>query len=371
MKKILISFIFMFYFLKINSITVYQCSTMQFLPEQCMLNYTDKNGDTHILLKICQQNYICQPNRDYSMGFCIFNVKEVPPGNKCYYSAECSTRNCDNEVCLGYTENKYCNPEKTECNYNMTCRKTLEENRYVYKCLNISDIYEECDNNYDCGFNLVCGYNFSINETINDLEITDNITLNDIKNYTSSSDYYLNLTENKTCINRASLKNGEITNEEMACESGQGIPIEIFEGKEEFICCSKKRIIKDCDKNNKCIIEVDIGLSTNIELEQDCLFSNIGNLICPLDQKEKAWKNYLDIYESIFSKEIEESVHNPYNKFNLQNGDVMKAYWQYFDWIHSIEGDECAIKYFFINNKSNMIFYNIYYLFGLIILYII
>ena len=83
----------------------------------------------------------------------------------------------------------------------------------------------------------------------------------------------------------------------MACESGQLIPIISDKEIKGYICGTKKRIIKDCDKDYKCLIEVDIGLKQNIELEQDCLFSNIGNLICPLDQKEKAWKNYLDVFQ--------------------------------------------------------------------------
>ena len=359
MRKELIIFILIFLsFKSIISITVYQCSNMQFLSEQCMLNYTDKNGDTHILLKMCQENKICQPSRDYSMGFCIFNVKELSPMNKCYYSAQCSTRVCS-EVCAGYIENKYCNPEKMECGNNMTCRKTFEDKRYVYKCLNVSEIYEECDNNNDCGFNLVCGYNKSLNEIVNSASNVNDINLTEIINYMNSTDY-LNLTENKYCINRASLEIGNITNEEMACESGQLIPI-IFEQEiKGYICGVKKRIIKDCDKDYKCLIEVDIGLKQNIELEQDCLFSNIGNLICPLDQKEKAWKNYLDVHNKKFTEEkLEKKIHVPYDKYSLQSGEVLRAYWEYFDWIHNIEGDECSKQYFFINNKSNMILYNI------------
>jgi len=359
MKKKFSIFVFTFLLFKsVISITVYQCSNMQFLSEQCMLNYTDKNGDTHILLKMCQENKICQPSRDYSMGFCIFNVKELSPMNKCYYPAQCSTRICG-EVCHGYVENKYCNPEKMECANNMNCRKTLEDNkRYVYKCLNVSEIYEECDNNNDCGFNLVCGYNKSLNEIISSESNANNINLTDIINYMNSTDY-LNLTENKYCINRASLENGIITNEEMACESGQLIPIMSEQEIKGYICGTKKRIIKNCDKDYKCLIEVDIGLEQNIELEQECLFSNVGNLICPLDQKEKAWKNYLDVHNKKYEKEnLEKKIHVPYDKYSLQSGDVLRAYWEYFDWIHSIEGDECSKQYFFINNKSNMIVYN-------------
>ena len=368
MKIKLRTLILYIYLIKTISITVYQCSNMDFNTEQCMLNYTDKNGDTHILLKICPENKLCQPIRDYSMGFCVFNAKELPPKSECYYSAQCSTRICEGEdvgICIGYDEFKYCNPDKIECNHNMTCRKTIEENRYVYKCLNISFFGEQCENDNDCGMNLVCAYYSNISDIINN----NNINLNNIKNYLNSSDY-LNLTQNKFCIERASLENGIITNEEKACKSGQLIPIELNQEKKEIICGSKTKIIKDCDKNYKCIIEVDIGLDKNIEMEEECLFSSIGNLICPLDQKEKAWKNYLEVYDKILEKssDIEESIHVPYDKYSLRNGDVFQAYWEYFDWIHAIEGDECAKNYFFVKNKTNFIFYNIYYLLGLILL---
>ena len=163
MRKELILFIFILYLFESISITVYQCSNMQFSSEQCMLNYTDKNGDTHILLKICPENKICQPSRDYSMGFCIFNVKELPPMSKCYYHSQCSTRSCS-DICSGYYENQYCNPQKMECNNGLSCRKIFERNKFVYKCLNVSELNEECNNNDDCGFNLVCGYNININE---------------------------------------------------------------------------------------------------------------------------------------------------------------------------------------------------------------
>ena len=41
------------------------------------INYTDIKSDTHILLKKCSENKICQQTLDYSMGFCIYNIKEL------------------------------------------------------------------------------------------------------------------------------------------------------------------------------------------------------------------------------------------------------------------------------------------------------
>ena len=282
------------------SITIYQCSNINLLSDQCMLNYTDKNGDTHILLKICPQNKICQPTRDYTMGFCIINIKEVFPGYECHFSSQCSTRRCSSNICQGFEENKYCNPNKMECNNNMNCRKIFEEYRYVYKCLNVSEELEKCESNNDCGLNMVCASNIDFN-------INNNNYLDNIKDFIEFGDYLNLFDKNKLCINRASLKNGIITNEEMACQSGQLIPIEIFPGKQDYICGSKQKVIKDCDKFFKCIIEVDIGLYGKIELEQECIMSVIGNLICPLNQKEIAWKNYLSVHQKHY--ELDRSIY--------------------------------------------------------------
>ena len=381
MKLIFEIFLFIILIIKTFSITVYHCSNMDFLYEQCMLNYTDKNGDTHILLKKCPENKICQPTRDYSMGFCIYNIKELPPGHYCYYSSECSTRICIDYICIGYGHNRYCNPDKKECGNHLTCKKTLDnkEKRYVYKCLPVTKIYTTCENNDDCDFNLVCSYYQKNSKIKNDFNTTLTINnknfnnLNQIKNYFNSSEY-LNLAKNKYCINLSSMKNGDITNEEKACETGQLIPIEYSSGKFEYICGSKKRIIKNCNKYNKCIIEVDLGLEKNIEIEQDCIFSNIGNSICPLDQKEKAWKNYLNVFNKYYEENrvvLNEKFHVSYDKFTLKNKEVMEAFWQYYDWIHNIEGDECAKDYFFIKNKAYFIIYNIYYYFLILLLNIL
>ena len=363
-KNLLNIIIFLLSFMKTFSIIIYQCSTINLLSDQCMLNYTDKNGDTHILLKICPENTICQAISDYSMGFCITNIKEVYPGDDCNYNSQCSTRDCSDSICYGFEENKYCNPNKMECKNNMSCRKIFEEYRYVYKCLNVSEEGEKCENNNECGFNMVCGTNFDFN-------MNNNMKITRIKEYIEY-DEYLSLNNNKSCIKTASLQNGIITNEEMACKSGQLIPIEIFPGKKDYICGSKQKIIKNCDKYSKCIIEVDIGSFGKIELEQECIMSVIGNLICPLNQKELAWKNYLNIHQKNYEKEkSKDKIHIPYNKYTLKNGEVSKAWWEYNDWIHSIEGDECSKDYFFIKNGSNEIRYKIYYLISILFIFII
>ena len=56
-----------------------------------VINYTDIKSDTHILLKKCSENKICQPTLDYFIGFFIYNIKELTAEHYCYYESECST----------------------------------------------------------------------------------------------------------------------------------------------------------------------------------------------------------------------------------------------------------------------------------------
>ena len=103
--------------------------------------------------------------------------------------------------------------------------------------------------------------------------------------------------------------------------------------------------------------------------------------MCPLNEKEKAWKKYLEKYEEILikdeiieeeksedsKKEISYKVHIPYYKDTLKNSELSEYFWKYNDWIHNIDADECVKQYFFVNNKSESFYYNIY----LLIIYIL
>jgi hypothetical protein len=308
------------------------------------------------------------------MGFCIPNLEPLLPGEECNYGSQCVTNLCY-ETCLGVVEHHYCNPRKKECNQNMSCRLSYdkEEKDTAYRCENISHINEECDNNDDCELNLVCAYNKSLSKLLNKYKPSNNegspTSLNDIQKYVPIEEY-LNIVNNrtKTCIKRASLNNGVMTDEAMACQSGELINVEIYPGVEESFCGSKKTIIKGCDFYENCSINADFGYFGINKIEEKCVYSNLGHLICPLDEKEKAWKIYLDYYAQILIKdEIDkkrenEEIHIPYEKDSLQNNELADYFWQYNDWIHTLEADECAKQYFFVNNKSYLIKYAKYLL---------
>ena len=379
-KEILLLINIIFFF-KINSLTIYECSNIGLFSTQCMLNWTDINGNTHISLKNCPSNKICKPNNDYSMGFCIPNLKHLLPGEKCNYGAQCVTNLCS-KTCVGSFENHYCNPRSKECNQNMTCRLNYDEEvkDFAYRCANLSYINEDCDNNDDCELNLVCAYNKNMLTLLKKYKPTINavnqININDIRNNVPMEEY-LNFTKNKnkTCIERASLNNGVITNEAMACQSGELINIEIYPGVEEYFCGSKKEIIKKCDFNENCEISVDFGVFGINKMEEKCVYSNLGHLICPLDEKEKAWKNYLEYYNKVLiedkidEKRANDEIHIPYDKDSLHNNELSEYFWQYNDWIHTLEADECAKQYFFVNNRAHQIKYTKYLLLLISILF--
>jgi hypothetical protein len=344
---------------------------MDLTYDQCMLNWTDKNGNTHISFKTCPEGQICQTLEDKSMGFCYINIKTVYPGEKCYYISQCSSRKCINEYCLGFDFKEFCNPQKRECDQNLNCRKQYNESAYfekeIYRCSNLSNVGEECNENNDCELNLVCAWTKDLSKNII-LNNTKNFTINNTQQYLSYEEY-LNLTQykNKTCIERASLQNGIISSEIMGCESGDMLEVELYEDVKVRMCVEREKILKDCNESHKCLVEVDLGFFGKLELEEECVDTNLGNLTCPLDQKEKAWKNYLEKYykyiikENLNKKRIKKEIHIPYDKDDLKNSELSEAYWRYYDWEHTLEADECVTEYYFINNKSQyLVILNIY-----------
>ena len=194
--------------------------------------------------------------------------------------------------------------------------------------------------------------NFINNNNIsNALEIKNKINLND----------YISFKKNftKICMKRAELDNGFPTSDPMVCKSGDSMDIEIFPNYKESICVSKKEIIRNCNKNNTCMIKINLGNYSEIETTQDCMISMIGNKFCPLNEKENAWKKYLSIYNYYyFSKNVEgrrSIVHIPVYKDTFNDYDVSKAYWNYIEWQYNIEADSCTKEFFFLNNKSKFI----------------
>lgn len=355
-----ISVLFLFFHLSYQ-ITIYQCSRYSLNLNQCLNEWIDSYGNTRIDLRTCGTNQYCQTlSRKYdeaSIGVCSYNFKRLFHGDKCSHSSECASMNCKKSKCIGVEYNKYCSPGRFQCENNLVCKKHTEKYAYenirdVYRCSNLSQIGEICESNYECDEKLVCDSNFKI----------DNINNYDLNSFKNNISTFLN--ESK-CVRRASLENGVVTREPMACKSGDVINYELFEGYKEILCVSKTKVIKQCDSNNKCVVEVDLGNIGTKQVEQDCIYTTKGNPFCPLNEKEMVWKEYLEKYNSFYdsadAKKMrkDEIYHIPVYKDNFNNLDVAKYFWRYQDWEHTLEADVCTESYFFLNNNGEYLFFPI------------
>lgn len=340
---------------------IYQCSALSGLNEHCLNRWVDSYGNIRYDLHKCDINQYCQvltrKYDDNSIGVCLNNFKWLYHGDKCTNNLECITLSCSNKKCSGFKLGSLCMPNKGQCENNLVCKRKIEPSSYdnhktVYRCSNLSKIYEECETNLECDIRLVCTFALNIN----------NITKE-------------NINTKKYCIERASLENGIITDEPMACKSGDLVYTEIFPGYNESLCVSKKKIIQDCNYNNKCIIEVDLGIFGKRNIEQNCLFTVKGNPLCPLYQKENAWNNYLEIFEKYYiSLNIEKSIkenktHIPIHKNTFNILYISKAFWLYNEWYYSLESDECINDFFFLNSYSTKL--NVSFIFMIFLILII
>ena len=292
--------------------------------------------------------------------------------------SQCSSFNCTNGKCIGFNEGEYCRPNCFQCANNLTCKITKEilpygETKQVYKCAKLSQINETCENNNECDVKLVCG-NYNIYNLIHLMDSYGIKNINEINNKISLEQYIsAKYNTSKVCFERAILDNGFPSSDSMICKSGDIIDIEIYPNFTESICASKKEIINDCAENNTCTIKANIG-QLDIEIEQNCTFSAMGNPICPLEQKELAWKEYLEKFENYFnSKEMRmknnEEKHFPVHKDTLNEYQVSQFFWRYNLWEYNIEADSCTKDYFFLINKDAILKISYFIIFSLILLF--
>lgn len=375
MKKCLI--IILFHIIK--SRIIYQCAHYLNMPDQCMNKRTDLYNNILIDLWQCPMNKYCQildknNLEKNSIGVCMYNYKKLYSGDACTKDSECASLNCENNKCKGFKENEYCTPGLFQCEDNLICKQDKErlpydEEKNVFKCKKIGELNEPCENSDECDVELVCGdkYSFDVDNLmkqygINDImKLNESITLQEYLTYKNSS--------KKICINRASLENGIPSSEPMACKSGDTINLELFENYTESICVSKNEIIKKCDKSQICTISINLGIKNNkTNISQECLISSLGNPFCPLDQKEKAWKNYLNIFDEYYHVSQSNIIikkklyHFPVYKYTFNEFEVSQSFWSYKLWNHYIEADICTKDFFFLKNIDNIIKYNYLYL---------
>ena len=379
-------FFILYYIIKhIKNRDIYQCSRYGGLTDQCLNKWVDPYGNTRIDLWRCPTNKYCQTlirkdDNINSIGICTYNYKKLYDRDFCSYNSECSSLYCTGGRCEGIYEGGLCSPGYFQCMNNLVCRKVNEiypygEYKEIYKCTNLSQINETCINDNECDLRLVCD-NDNLSDIINNLTFSNITELNNLSNYISFEEYMsIKLDNKKKCIQRASLENGLPTENPMSCKSGDTINVEIFPNYSEQFCVSKKEIIQDCDEENNCIIKVNLGKFGETEIKQNCVYTVKGNPLCPLEQKETAWKNYLSKFEEYYKlARIEKNrvslIHIPVYKNTFNIFEVSQSFWYYTDWLYNIESDTCTKEYFFLKNKSNIFNFSIFY-YLYIIIYII
>ena len=372
--KIFLFLLFNYLYKFTKNRTIYQCARNNAKYNQCLNKWVDAFGNTRIDLWKCSKNKFCQilsrneNKEEDSIGVCTYNYKKLYDQDSCSYHSECSSNLCSSGKCEGFYEYDFCHPGAFQCKNNLVCRKRKEytiysEKKDIYRCYNLSKFNETCENDYECDVRLSC-----VNkEIINIFNNTSINNLRDLKNEIFYDEYISTKEKNdKICIPHSSLENGLPTDEPMVCESGDSINIEIFPNYNETLCVSKKEIIKDCNKENFCLIKANFGKFGDIVMKQDCFVTVRGNYYCPLNEKEKAWKNYLNKYEHYYNlanvdEKRESKIHIPGYKYTFNIFEVSEAYWYYSNWNYSVDADSCTKEYFYLRSKGTILNFSLFF----------
>ena len=269
-------------------------------------------------------------------GICIRKLSRYVDEHSCRVNSECTSYICDKRICKGLPEGRKCIPNRHQCKNGLVCRNIAEtdnnNNNFVkeefYVCAQAVKENELCKSSSDCELNYVCSRNSNFNNK-------------------------------KVCTKIGSQKAGTKVDDEMACKSGDMKYI-----INDNICIERVEIISDCGVNinlaeNYCSVIVNIGYENNyIIINETCEISSLGAYLCNDGNKTTNFEKYVEVYNKRMKK-LEKKVKNKkFNiekfRYNLDNLDVSKKYFEYKYWNLVYDADDCAYNYYLILMKENI-----------------
>ena len=241
----------------------------------CKLNkeYCSLGDDPNIIfynkkpLKAKCENYIIKKN--------IIRY----PGEDCEENTDCSSNKCENKICSGIKLNNKCN-STDQCLKGLFC--SSKTNRCEYQ----RNIFESCDNSFDCQNNLLC-YNGLCQDVLYKFDIGTKI-----KDDSVSAEFYCKY---GFAINGICAKNKYLDQSKI---------------EDKFIKCNSN---SDCKYR---IYPENLGI---IEKNCECGYNSNGDSYCPLDidSNEIGWENYYKILKFKFTNDC-----HSFSRFKCYKNDI-------------------------------------------------
>ena len=333
--------------------TIYICGRRNYKNFQC-LDEVLKGDNKVVYLKKCESNEICQKisteKKDNEMGVCTRKLSRYVDKQTCRVNSECTSYICNKKICEGFPEGRKCILNRNQCKNGLVCRNIIEINNYnlfydedFYICTQALKENEACQLSSDCELNYVCSRNSE----------------------------YVN---RKVCTKIGSQKIGTKVDDEMACKSGDMKLID-----NDNICIEREEIIFDCGANinhneNSCTIRINIGNNNQyLIVDETCEITSLGSFICNDGNKTINFENYVEAYNKRLKKIENKIKDKKFNiekfRYNLDNLEVSKKYFEYKFWYLVYDADDCAYNYLFnLNQGKYLKFYYKIFLFIFFIL---
>lgn len=251
-----------------------------------------------------------------NIGQCGKKLAQKKEGESCSTKVECESYSCSSETktCIQTQDENKCK-EDANCGYNSFCFYSGGNAESICKPLKKEG--EECELDNYCIFNYACG-------------IVDE-------------------TGKKKCAKMFSKKAGELSDNNLLCESGLASPDPNHEDK--YYCADYKMTSPECTPGDEsgCINTISFGASGTKEIQEPCKCKWSGEGVCRLDSSSTQWQNFIKVYNEEVAKidptKLHVAVARQYWWFNAK---IYTARVDYAEFLEIDGAEDCVKQYYYI-----------------------
>lgn len=255
-----------------------------------------------------------------NIGQCAKKLSQKKEGESCKVMVECESYLCaTNNTCSHIPDGQTCN-EDANCGYQSFCYYPGESKEERGVCMPLKKEGEECAFDNYCEFNYACGI----------IEIHENETI-------------------KNCTKMFSRKAGELSDNNLLCESGLASPNP--DNNYTYQCADYKMSSTNCTPGDVsgCTNTISFGDNGSKTETEACKCKWDGQGRCNLDSSSEQWQNFIKVYNEEVKKIDPEKIHVAVARQRWwDNANIIKARIDYAEYFEIDGTDDCVKQYYYL-----------------------
>lgn len=252
-----------------------------------------------------------------NIGQCVKKLTQKKVGESCTLMVECESYLCaTNNTCSSIPDGNICN-EDANCGYNSFCFYPGKSEIERGVCTPLKKEGEECAFDNYCIFNYACGI---IDET-----------------------------GKKKCAKMFSRKAGELSDNNLLCESGLASPNP--DNNNTYQCADYKMSSETCTPGDVdgCINTISFGNKGSKNQTETCKCKWNGQGHCNLDSSSEQWQNFIKVYNEEVTKINPEKMHVAVTRQHWwDNTNIIKARIDYAEYFEIDGTEDCVKQYYYL-----------------------